>query len=102
MPKKAKKLTKATMPKKKVATSKKKAVATKKTTKYGKGAGKEVEKEMSKFKKGEAVSGPKLKKVESKEQAVAIGLSKAKKKGIKVPQKAKASSKKIKTTSKKK
>ncbi len=55
--------------------------------KYGKGSQAEVKKEMRMFKKGTAHSGPKLKKVTSKKQAIAIGLSKARKKGIKVPKK---------------
>jgi hypothetical protein len=54
---------------------------------YGKGAQDEVKEEMHKYKKGKAHSGPKLKKVKSSKQAVAIGLSKARKKGIKVPPK---------------
>lgn len=56
--------------------------------KYGKGSQKEVEKEMRRFKKGNAKSG-KGGKVKSRKQAVAIGLSKARKKGIKVPKKSK-------------
>jgi hypothetical protein len=63
--------------------------------KYGKGSQKEVKKEMHKLKKGTAKSGPGGKnKVKSKEQAVAIGLSKARKKGIKVPTKKPKSKKK--------
>lgn len=54
---------------------------------YGKSAQKEVEKEMRLFKKGKAHSGKKLKKVTSRKQAIAIGLSKARKKGAKVPAK---------------
>ncbi|WED43058.1 DUF6496 domain-containing protein [Legionella cardiaca] len=53
--------------------------------KYSKGAQKEVEKEMHRYKKGTARSGPAGKKVQSKEQAIAIGLSKAREKGMKVP-----------------
>jgi len=53
--------------------------------KYGKTAQKEVEKEMHEFKRGKAHSGRSEKKVESREQAIAIGLSKARKKGAKVP-----------------
>lgn len=56
--------------------------------KYGKKAQEEVKKEMHLFKKGKAHSGPKLKKVKSREQAIAIGLSKARQKGVKVPKKA--------------
>lgn len=55
--------------------------------KYSKAAQKEVEKEMKRYKKGTAHSGPKLKKVKSRKQAIAIGLSKARKKGAKVPKK---------------
>ena len=55
--------------------------------KYGKSAQKEVKKEVHRFKRGTAHSGPKLKKVKSREQAIAIGLSKARKKGAKVPKK---------------
>lgn len=58
------------------------------TTKYGKGAQKEVEKEMKRYNRGTAASGPKKEKVKSRKQAIAIGLSKARKKGIKVPKKA--------------
>jgi hypothetical protein len=57
-------------------------------TKYSKGAQKEVAKEMKLYKRGVAVSGPKKQKVQSRKQAIAIGLSKARKKGLKVPNKA--------------
>lgn len=56
-------------------------------TKYSKGAQKEVEKEMHRYKKGTAHSGKGEHKVKSKEQAIAIGLSKAREKGEKVPKK---------------
>ena len=55
-------------------------------TRYSKGAQKEVKKEMHEYKKGEAHSG-KDGKVKSRKQAIAIGLSKARKKGEKVPDK---------------
>jgi hypothetical protein len=55
--------------------------------KYGKDAQTEVKKEMRAFKEGKAVSGKSKKKVTNAKQAVAIGLSKARKKGIKVPNK---------------
>lgn len=57
--------------------------------KYSKSAGSEVKKEMKRAKKGTAKSGPGGKGglVKSKKQAVAIGLSKARKKGAKVPRK---------------
>lgn len=54
---------------------------------YGKGAAKEVKKEVRAFNKGEAYSGSGKTKVKSREQAIAIGLSKAREKGIKVPKK---------------
>lgn len=56
-------------------------------TKYSKGAQKEVEKEVHKYKEGKAHSGKGDKKVTSRKQAIAIGLSKARKKGKKVPAK---------------
>lgn len=62
--------------------------------KYSKASQKEVEKEMKRYKKGKARSGPKLKKVKSKKQAIAIALSKARKKGAKVPKKPTKRSKK--------
>lgn len=55
--------------------------------KYSKDAQKEVKKEMHKFKRGKATSGKSEKKVKSRKQAIAIGLSKARKKGAKVPKK---------------
>jgi hypothetical protein len=58
------------------------------TRKYSKSSQKEVEKEMRRFKKGTAFSGPKHQKVKSRKQAIAIGLSKARRKGAKVPKKA--------------
>lgn len=57
------------------------------TRKYSKGSQKEVKKEMHRYKEGTAHSGPKEKKVKSRKQAIAIGLSKARKKGEKVPKK---------------
>jgi hypothetical protein len=61
--------------------------------KYGKKASKKVEKAMHERKKGTLKSGRSGKKVTSKKQAIAIGLSEARKEGAKVPQK-KSSSKK--------
>ena len=55
---------------------------------YGKGAQKSVKKTMHKRKKGTLRSGS-GKKVKSKKQAIAIGLSKARRKGAKVPPKKK-------------
>lgn len=60
--------------------------------KYGKAAGKSVESAMRRRKKGTLKSGPGGKggKVKSREQAIAIGLSEARKKGAKVPRKSSA------------
>jgi hypothetical protein len=55
--------------------------------KYSKKAGEEVEKAMHERKKGTLKSGRSGKKVKSRKQAVAIGLSKARKAGAKVPRK---------------
>lgn len=52
---------------------------------YSKKAGTEVKKAMHERKKGTLKSGKSGKKVTSKKQAIAIGLSKARKKGAKVP-----------------
>jgi hypothetical protein len=56
---------------------------------YGKSAGKSVKNAMHRKKKGTLKSGPGGKggKVKSRKQAVAIGLSEARKKGAKVPKK---------------
>jgi Family of unknown function (DUF6496) len=60
--------------------------------KYGKAAGKSVESAIRRRKKGTLKSGPGGKggKVKSREQAIAIGLSEARKKGAKVPRKSSA------------
>jgi hypothetical protein len=60
-----------------------------KKRKYSRGASKEVENEMHRYKRGKAKSGRGGKggKVKSRKQAIAIGLSKARKKGKKVPRK---------------
>ena len=60
-----------------------------KTRKYSKSASKDVEREMKRYKRGTARSGPGGKggKVKSRKQAIAIGLSEARKKGKKVPRK---------------
>lgn len=55
--------------------------------KYGEKAQKKVEKTMHEFKEGKLKSGKSDKKVTSRKQAVAIGLSKARKEGVKVPKK---------------
>lgn len=53
--------------------------------KYGPKAQKEVGKAMHEFKEGDLRSGKSGKKVKSRKQAVAIGLSKAREQGGKVP-----------------
>lgn len=53
--------------------------------KYGKKAQETVEEAVEKFKKGELKSGRSGKRVTSNKQAIAIGLSEARKKGAKVP-----------------
>lgn len=47
----------------------------------------EVKRELHRMKKGTAKSGKGKTKVKSREQAIAIALSKARKKGMKVPKK---------------
>ena len=60
-----------------------------KRPKYSPAASKDVESEMRRYKRGSARSGRGGKggKVKSRKQAIAIGLSKARKKGKKVPKK---------------
>ncbi len=53
--------------------------------KYGKGARKTVEQAMHKFGEGKLRSGRSGKKVKSRDQAIAIGLSEARRKGQKAP-----------------
>src|ERR1700749_2215078 len=61
--------------------------AKKKKTKYARSSKRDVESEMRRYKKGTAKSGRGGKggKVKSRKQAIAIGLSKARKKGKKMP-----------------
>jgi hypothetical protein len=54
---------------------------------YGKAASKRVESAMRRRKKGTLKSGRSGKRVKSRKQAIAIGLSEARKKGAKVPRK---------------
>jgi hypothetical protein len=62
--------------------------------KYSKKASKKVEKAMHERKEGTLKSGSSGKKVTSKKQAIAIGLSEARKAGAKVPSKKSSSKKK--------
>jgi hypothetical protein len=55
--------------------------------KYSKGAGEKVERAMHEKKQGTLMSGRSGKKVTSRKQAIAIGLSEARKQGSKVPRK---------------
>ena len=61
--------------------------------KYSRKASKSVEGAMKKRKKGALKSGRSGRKVKSRKQAIAIGLSEARKKGAKVPKKRKSSKK---------
>lgn len=56
-------------------------------TKYGKLAGKKVERAMKEMQAGKLKSGRSGKKVTSRKQAIAIGLSEARRAGGKVPKK---------------
>ncbi|MBI4696393.1 MAG: hypothetical protein HY749_20485 [Gammaproteobacteria bacterium] len=60
--------------------------------KYGKKAGKKVEKVMKEFKAGKLKSGSSGRKVTNPKQAIAIGLSEARAEGDKVPAKKKSKS----------
>ena len=55
------------------------------TRKYAPSAGEDVEREMHKFKRGELKSGRSGKTVKTRKQAIAIGLSEARREGKKVP-----------------
>jgi len=61
--------------------------------KYSKGAQDKVEKAMHERKRGQLKSGRSGKKVTSRKQAIAIGLSEARERGAKVPKKKGASKK---------
>lgn len=61
---------------------------------YGKKAAKKVKRAMHERKQGTLRSGRSGRKVKSKKQAIAIGLSEARRSGAKVPKKKKSSSSK--------
>ena len=67
-------------------------MAKKSRRRYSRGSGEEVKREMDRYKRGKAKSGKGGRggKVKSRKQAIAIGLSKARKKGKKVPKRAKS------------
>ena len=60
---------------------------------YSRKSGEDVKKAVHKQKRGQLKSGRSGKKVTSRKQAIAIGLSEARKKGEKVPKKKSSSSK---------
>jgi hypothetical protein len=62
--------------------------------KYGKTAQKKVKRAMHERKRGKLRSGRSGKKVTSRKQAIAIGLSEARRSGAKVPRKRKSSGRK--------
>jgi hypothetical protein len=68
--------------------------------KYGKKAGDKVERAMHERKRGTLKSGS-GRKVKSRKQAIAIGLSEARKSGAKVPKRKSSSTRSRKTTTKK-
>jgi len=68
-------------------TATKKLSAKKSTRKYSPSASKQVETEMHEMHQGKLKSGRSGKKVTNPKQAIAIGLSEARKKGAKVPEK---------------
>jgi len=70
---------------KKTSAKKKGAAKKKSTRKYGKKSGAKVKKVMEEFKGGKLRSGRSGKKVTSRKQAIAIGLSEARAEGDKVP-----------------
>ena len=55
--------------------------------KYGQKASQKVERAMHEMKRGQLKSGRSGKRVKSRKQAIAIGLSEARKRGAKVPRK---------------
>ena len=61
-------------------------------TKYGKKASEKVERALHEMKRGELKSGGSGRKVKSRKQAIAIGLSEARRAGGKVPSKRSRSS----------
>jgi hypothetical protein len=66
----------------------------KKSRRYGKAASRKVGKALHERKRGKLRSGRSKKKVKSREQAIAIGLSEARRQGAKVPPRRKKRSKK--------
>ena len=69
--------------------------------KYSRSASKDVKRAMKKRKRGALKSGRSGKRVKSRKQAIAIGLSEARKKGKKVPKRKKGTKKSRKKKSRK-
>lgn len=82
------------MTSRKKSTSRKKTSSRKKTRKYGALASKDVERAMREMERGQLKSGRSGKKVTSRKQAIAIGLSEARRSGGKVPSRKKRASRK--------
>ena len=61
---------------------------------YGRKAGRKVKRAMHEMKRGKLKSGRSGKRVKSRKQAIAIGLSEARRSGAKVPRKRKSSRRK--------
>ena len=57
---------------------------------YGRKAGRKVKRAMHEMKRGKLKSGRSGKRVKSRKQAIAIGLSEARRKGAKVPRRRKS------------
>ena len=68
-----------------MSAAKKKRAGKKKGRRYGKAASKKVGRALHEAKRGKLRSGRSKKKVRSRAQAVAIGLSEARQRGAKVP-----------------
>ena len=83
--KSAKKTAAKKSPAKKTASKKTVAKKSSSTRKYSPSASKDVEREMKAMKQGKLKSGRSGKKVTNPKQAIAIGLSEARKEGKKVP-----------------
>ena len=62
------------------------------TRRYGEAASKKVGRALHEAKRGTLRSGRSKKKVKSREQAIAIGLSEARRRGAKVPKRSRSSS----------
>ncbi|MBV9349761.1 MAG: hypothetical protein JO026_03345 [Patescibacteria group bacterium] len=58
---------------------------------YSRKAGQKVKRALHEYKRGKLKSGTSEKRVRSRKQAIAIGLSEARKRGAKVPRKSKRS-----------